>query len=618
MFVLTAAAVLPAAAGAAVAPTTIDFGTVTSDHVAAVTVTNDSGEDWLMGTPSFESGGSAFSVTGTDCVFLFTHPPVDSCTVTIQLNGQSLPPGVYSDTLDVPHVGTGNVTTIETVSVQGVVGEHDFTPPSVPQNLHATGITPTGATLTWSASTDDESLAGYRLLEWDGSAWSNYALTSGTSYVISTLDPGSTQTFAVAAVDSAGNVSDPSAAVVVTTPVPPPTPQNVSAVPALNSVTFSWDAPAEGDSTFNFLVQRQNGGLWQSQAVVQAPATGVTVSGLTPHTSYNFRVMAEDADGLLSAPVLVSAATLADTTAPTAPVVTAHATTSAGTRLQWTASIDDVAVAGYQVSMFEDGAWVSLDDPLPANATGYTVTGLLPNTAYTFGVAAFDGSGNASTRTSIEVTTGHAPRFTQLPRVAFVAGSTVTRSLVPTRVSWATEAATRCKTEVGRSVGSGWDATTLGNPQTATYDWKLGYNASRSARVQVTDCAGTPSGWAQTPAFAPTPVAASAIAFGSGWGIARNDAYLGGSERFNAHAGAAVTVKLKNARAVAVVGSCGTARGSARVYLDGALSATVSDRCSGGTGRVLYTHRWATPGAHTLKLVVVGPKRVDVDGFITI
>ena len=53
-------------------------------------------------------------------------------------------------------------------------------------------------------------------------------------------------------------------------------------------------------------------------------------------------------------------------------------------------------------------------------------------------------------------------------------------------------------------------------------------------------------------------------------------------------------------------------------YLDGALSATVSDRCSGGAGRVLYTHRWAYAGRHTLKLVVVGPKRVDVDGFITI
>ena len=79
-----------------------------------------------------------------------------------------------------------------------------------------------------------------------------------------------------------------------------------------------------------------------------------------------------------------------------------------------------------------------------------------------------------------------------------------------------------------------------------------------------------------------------------------------------------MTVKLKNTRAVALVGSCGSTRGSARVYLDGALSATISERCGSGTGRVLYTHRWTAAGAHTLKVVVAGAKRVDVDGFITL
>ena len=613
---MVAAVLLPAAAGASVAPDAIDFGEVITNHSTAVTVTNDSAGDWLMGTPSFESG-SAFSVTGTDCVYLFTHAPINTCTVTVQFNGQSLPPGVYSDTLDVPHTDTDNVVSVETVAVEGTVGDHDFTPPSVPANLHTSALTPTGVTLAWDAAAPADGVAGYYVLEWTGSDWAILAATSGNPYMISSLTPGSSHTYAVQAYDSAGNVSAPSNQVQVTTPVPPPSPGNVTVVPGLSSVEFSWDLTPEGDTTALYRVQRLIAGVWTPQVTAEAPADGVTVAGLAAHTSYSFRVLGEDADGLTSTPVLISVTTLADTSAPTAPTVSAHATTSAGTRLQWSGSTDDVGVTGYRISMYQDGAWVPMGAPLAPDATGYTVTGLAPDTGYSFGVAALDAAGNAS-QTTIDVTTARAPRFTQAPRVGFVTGGTATKSLVPTRVTWAVEAGSRCKTEVGRAAGSGWDSTVLSNPLATTFDWKVGYNAARTARVQVTDCAGTPSGWVQTAAFAPVQVAASVIAYSPGWATANGAAYLGGSDRHSAHNGASVTVRLKNARAVALVGSCGSTRGSARVYLDGALSATISERCAAGAGRVLYTHRWTASGAHTLKVVVVGTKRVDVDGFITL
>ncbi len=163
--------------------------------------------------------------------------------------------------------------------------------------------------------------------------------------------------------------------------------------------------------------------------------------------------------------MLISVTTLADTTAPTAPVASAHATTSAGTHLQWSASTDNVGVTGYRISMYQDGAWVPMGSPLAPDAPGTRSPAWHPTPAYSFGVAALDAAGNAS-QTTVDVTTGRAPRFTQAPRVGFVTGSTATKSLVPTRVTWAVEAGSRCKTEVGRSVGSGWDSTVLSNPLT--------------------------------------------------------------------------------------------------------------------------------------------------------
>lgn len=614
-FVLFAAVLLPAAAGASVSPFSIDFGAVTTNHSTVVTVTNDSTHDWVMGAPSFEDG-SAYTVTDSNCVYLFTSWPVNQCEVTIQFNGQSLPPGTYSDTLDVPHTNADDsIAGMDTVAVTGVVNDHDITPPSVPQNLHVSSLSPTGVTLTWTPSTDDHGVAGYHVLEFDGSSWTTVTVTPGSSFSISGLDPGSSHRYAVVAYDSAGNLSGMSSPVDVTTPVPPPSPQDVAAVAALNSVTFTWDPPGDNDSTFLYRVQRLNGGAWKSEATVEAPATGATVSSLSPHTAYSFRVFAEDENGLASSAVVLAVTTLADTTAPTIPVISAHATTSAGTHLQWTASTDDVGVTGYRLSMFEDGAWVPLAAPLTVNA--YAVTGLAPSMSYTFGVAALDAAGNVSARSSVDVTTDRAPRFTQLPRVAFVNGSTATKSLVPTRITWATDAASRCKTEVGRESGAGWATTTLSNPAATSFDWKTSYRVSHVARVSVADCAGTSSGWAQAPAFSPALVGGSAITFSKGWSTAHGAAYFGGSEQYGARTGMSVTAKITSARAVAFVGSCAANRGTAKVYLDGTLSATVNEHCSGGVGRVLYTHTWPAPGSHTLKIIIAGAKRFDVDGFIS-
>ncbi len=611
-----AAVMLPVAASASVSPGSIDFGEATSNHIASVTITNDSQDDnWIIGTPTFDDG-SAYSVYTTNCSFLFNTWPVNECDVVVSFNAHALDAGTYSDTLRVPHSADGGLTwEDDVVQVTGLVDAHDFTPPSVPQGLQATATTPTGTTLGWTPSSDDTSVAGYYVFEKFGLAWGTLAVAPVASYAITGLSPGSTHTYAVEAYDSAGNTSDMSDPITVTTPVPPAAPQNVVATPATGSVTFSWDPDPAGSTAF-YLVQKLTGGVWTTVATQAWPATGATVTGLTRNTTYSFQVLAEDANLLTSDPVAITATTLDDTSPPTSPHVTASAVTSGGAHLHWTAATDDIGVAGYQMSVFEDGGWVP-GATVSASATDYTVTGLLPGSAYVVGVTALDAKGNRSIAGEASFTTGPAPRFSTEPVASFVAGSTATNALVPVRTSWATVAANRCKTEVGRSTtGGAFDSVTLSNPLAVSYDWKVGYKLARAVRVQVSDCAGTPTGFRHTPAFTPLQLGTSAVVYGTGWSTTNGAAFLGGSERYTAHKNAVVTVKLTHVRAVAFVASCSATRGSARVALDGKNSATVSEHCAAGAGRVLYTHRWESAGNHTLKLTVLSAKRFDADGFI--
>ncbi len=83
-----------------------------------------------------------------------------------------------------------------------------------------------------------------------------------------------------------------------------------------------------------------------------------------------------------------------DTQAPTVPTgLKSTATTSSSVTLAWTASTDNVGVAGYDV--YRGGMLVGT-----ATTTSYTDTGLSGSTAYTYAVAARDAAGNTSALSS--------------------------------------------------------------------------------------------------------------------------------------------------------------------------------------------------------------------------
>jgi chitodextrinase len=132
-------------------------------------------------------------------------------------------------------------------------------------------------------------------------------------------------------------------------------------------------------------------------------ATSFSVSGLTASTSYSFTVRSKDAAGNTSVDSnVVSVTTLApaaDTTAPTAPTLSASGTTATSTNLSWTGATDNVAVTGYDV--FQGATLLG-----STASTSYAVTGLTASTAYSFTVKSKDAAGNISVASNaVSVTT---------------------------------------------------------------------------------------------------------------------------------------------------------------------------------------------------------------------
>jgi cellulose 1,4-beta-cellobiosidase len=89
----------------------------------------------------------------------------------------------------------------------------DTTAPTAPTGLSAGEVTSSSVALSWDASTDDTGVDGYRVLR-DGEV---VADVSGTSATDTGLDADTEYSYSVVAYDAAGNVSDGSAALAVTT-----------------------------------------------------------------------------------------------------------------------------------------------------------------------------------------------------------------------------------------------------------------------------------------------------------------------------------------------------------------------------------------------------------------
>jgi chitodextrinase len=121
----------------------------------------------------------------------------------------------------------------------------DTEAPTTPGNLHATSATATSITIAWNASSDNVGVAGYRPYN-DGSVVGS---TSTTSYTVSGLSCGSSNTLGVEAYDAAGNRSQRATIATVTSACPPPPPPP----PPPGQVLFNGDFDTGNESQWTLV-----------------------------------------------------------------------------------------------------------------------------------------------------------------------------------------------------------------------------------------------------------------------------------------------------------------------------------------------------------------------------
>jgi chitinase len=92
----------------------------------------------------------------------------------------------------------------------------DTIPPSAPSNLKTTSVTSSSVSLSWTASTDNVGVVVYQVYR-DGMVASTVTAPKAT---LSGLSMGTSYTFAVTAIDAAGNVSPQSSQLTVMTASP--------------------------------------------------------------------------------------------------------------------------------------------------------------------------------------------------------------------------------------------------------------------------------------------------------------------------------------------------------------------------------------------------------------
>nr|WP_062341663.1 cellulose binding domain-containing protein [Herbidospora sakaeratensis] len=114
-----------------------------------------------------------------------------------------------------PWVGGAGLTLNNfTYTTSGGQNPTDTTPPSTPSNLTASGTN-----LSWSASSDNVGVAGYRVYRRQGTSgsFSQVGTSTSTSYAATGLAASTTYQFYVTAYDAAGNVSGQSNTISLTT-----------------------------------------------------------------------------------------------------------------------------------------------------------------------------------------------------------------------------------------------------------------------------------------------------------------------------------------------------------------------------------------------------------------
>ena len=261
----------------------------------------------------------------------------------------------------------------------------DTTAPSIPGNLIATSISASQINLSWQASTDNVGVTGYTIYRCSGNGCTPTVaigtVTTGTAFQNTSLTAATTYTYAVSAMDAAGNdsaLSVPATATTQTAPTDttaPTVPAGLGATATSSSqINLSWQASTDNVGVTGYSIYRCSGTGCSPTTKVGTVTSGTAFSntGLAANTAYTYALAASDAAGNESSKS-------SSATATTLPVVGSTTNTFIGagdiassvTNAEKTAMLlDAVVAADPNITVFTTGD-NAYPDGTTANFTTY-------------------------------------------------------------------------------------------------------------------------------------------------------------------------------------------------------------------------------------------------------
>jgi phospholipase C len=224
--------------------------------------------------------------------------------------------------MDIGDTATGRTFDLIVDDIRTATTFIDVSAPTAPTGLRATGASPTAMNLTWAASQDDFGVASYTVFRDTGSGPVQVGTPVATSFVDTGLEPATTYTYTVEAVDLVGNRSPTSVPAVGTTlngndSQAPSPPTDVLAQPvAFDEIALSWSPSQDNVAVASYAISRDDGS--GSTQVGTSLTTDFLDRPLQPDSDYTYVIEALDAAGNRSLPS--TAVTTHTPTRPTSPI----------------------------------------------------------------------------------------------------------------------------------------------------------------------------------------------------------------------------------------------------------------------------------------------------------
>ena len=168
--------------------------------------------------------------------------------------------------------------------------------PSAPTLVTTSQVTKRGFLVSWTASTDNIGVGGYHIYR--NGVYANTVKNGATSFQFSNLDFNSSHQISVQAFDLAGNRSTQSTAITVATTYTPDwtAPETVTNIrtnfTTQTSINLIWNATTDNVAVTHYHIFRNGKYLMTVNGLVNS----YHVRLLTPNTTYQFTIVAQDAE----------------------------------------------------------------------------------------------------------------------------------------------------------------------------------------------------------------------------------------------------------------------------------------------------------------------------------